>query len=108
MDDPESVVRGLRHFRHKKHEVLVFHILDPWEIDFPYEEPALFKDMESEEKLVVEPESLRREYKKRLDSFVDYYKSQCRDGLIDYVTLNTRTPFDRALFSYLLKRKRLG
>lgn len=108
LDDPEKVVRGLRHFRHRKHEVLVFHILDPWEINFPYHEPALFRDMESDEKLVVEPESLKREYKKRLEFFLNYYKSQCRDSLIDYVNLNTSTPFDRALFSYLTKRKRLS
>lgn len=108
MDDPEKVVRGLRHFRHKKHEVLVFHILDPWELDFPYQEPAMFRDMESDEKLVVEPESLRNEYKRRIQLFLDYYKSQCRDSLIDYVSLNTSTTFDRVLFSYLTKRKRLG
>ncbi len=108
LDNPEKVLRGLRHFRHKKHEVLVFHILDPWEVDFPYQEPALFRDMESDEKVVIEPESLRREYKKRLEFFLNYYKSQCRDSLIDYVTLNTSTSFDRALFSYLTKRKKLG
>jgi uncharacterized protein (DUF58 family) len=107
-DDPEKVVRGLRHFRHKKHEVLVFHVLDPWEVDFPYEQPALFKDMESDDRLVVEPQSLRSEYKKRLEGLIDYYKSQCRDSSIDYVPLNTRTSYDRALFSYLTKRKRLG
>ncbi|KPJ50207.1 hypothetical protein AMJ40_03555 [candidate division TA06 bacterium DG_26] len=108
LDDPEKVVRGLKHFRHKKHEVLVFHILDPWEVDFPYEEPAMFRDMESNEKLVVDPESLRSKYKRRIESFLDYYKSQCRDSLIDYVNLNTSTTFDRALFSYLMKRKKLG
>lgn len=108
LDDPEKVLRGLKHFRHKKHEVIVFHILDPWEVDFPYEEPSLFRDMESNEKLVVEPESLRGEYKRKVESFVNYYKSECRNSLIDYVSLNTSTSFDRALFSYLIKRKKLG
>jgi uncharacterized protein (DUF58 family) len=108
MDDPEEVIRGLRHFRHKKHEVLVFHVLDPWEVDFPYEEPALFRDMESDDRLVVEPRSLRGEYKKGLDNLIDYYKSRCRDSSIDYVPLNTRTSYDRALFSYLTKRRKLG
>jgi uncharacterized protein (DUF58 family) len=108
LDDPQKVVKGLRHFRHKRHEVLVFHILDPWEIDFPYREPALFRDMESDEKLVLEPESLKGEYKKRMEFFLNYYKSQCRDSLIDYVNVSTTTPFDRALFAYLTKRRKLG
>ena len=107
MDKPEEVLSGLNHFRHRQHEVVVFHILDPDEADFPYTDTATFVDMESGERLTTEPWEIARRYRERLEAWREHYRRHCRERLIDYVPLDTRTPFDRALLAYLEKRARL-
>jgi len=107
MDDPAEVLSGLQHFRHRHHEVVVFHILDPDEREFPYTDSATFVDMESGERLTTEPWEIARRYRERLEAWTDHYRRSCREQRIDYVPLDTRTPFDRALLAYLEKRARL-
>jgi uncharacterized protein (DUF58 family) len=107
MDHPTEVLSGLQHFRHRHHEVIVFHVLDPDEIEFPYTDTATFIDMESGERLTTEPWEIARRYRERLAAWTDSYKRNCRERRIDYVPLDTRTPFDRALLAYLEKRARL-
>jgi uncharacterized protein (DUF58 family) len=107
MDRPAEVLRGLQHFRHRHHEVVVFHILDPDEVDFPYTDTATFVDLESGDRLTTEPWEIARRYRERLEAWSDQYRAACRENLIDYVRLDTRTPFDRALLAYLEKRSRL-
>jgi uncharacterized protein (DUF58 family) len=106
LDDPEQVLRSLKHFRHKKHEVIVFHILDPAELTFPFDGPVLFRDLETRAQLSVEAEFLRDEYLKQMDELVSDYRSQCGASAIDYVQMDTSVPFDYALSLYLSKRKR--
>ena len=107
-DEPEKVISGLKHFRHKKHEVIVFHILDPIEISFNFNRNALFKDMETGEQLTTQPWHIKAEYQKRVQQFIENYKRQCRLNQIDYVSLDTSLDFDYALMEYLIKRKRIG
>ena len=107
MDRPAEVLKGLQHFRHRNHEVVVFHILDPDEVDFPYTDTATFVDLETDERLTTEPWEIARRYRERLAAWTDQYRRNCRENLIDYVRLDTRTPFDRALLAYLEKRARL-
>jgi uncharacterized protein (DUF58 family) len=107
MDDPAEVLSGLQHFRHRHHEVIVFHILDPDEVDFPYTDTSTFVDLESGVRLTTEPWEIARRYREKLEAWSDYYRRHCRERLIDYVRLDTRTPFDRALLAYLEKRARL-
>jgi uncharacterized protein (DUF58 family) len=107
MDRPTEVLAGLQHFRHNHHEVVVFHVLDPEEREFPYTESSTFVDMESGEKLTTEPWEIARRYRERLAAWIAQYRAQCRDQRIDYVPLDTRTPFDQALLAYLEKRSRL-
>jgi len=107
-DEPENVISGLKHFRHKRHEVIVFHILDPMEINFNFKRNALFKDMETGEELTTQPWHIKAEYQKRVKQFIENYKRQCRLNQIDYVALDTSLDFDYALMEYLIKRKRIG
>jgi uncharacterized protein (DUF58 family) len=107
MDHPNEVLSGLQHFRHRRHEVIVFHILDPDEIEFPYTDTATFVDMESGERLTTEPWEIARRYRERLTAWRDFYRRNCRERLIDYVELDSRTPFDRALLAYLERRAKL-
>lgn len=107
MDKPSEVLSGLQHFRHRHHEVIVFHILDPDEIEFPFHDTATFVDLESGERVTTEPWEIGERYRERLTAWQDHYRRACREQLVDYVPLDTRTPFDRALLAYLEKRARL-
>jgi uncharacterized protein (DUF58 family) len=107
MDSPAEVLLGLQHFRHRRHEVVVFHILDPDELSFPYTDTATFVDMETGDRLTTEPWEIARRYRERLAAWTAQYARVCRENRIDYVLLDTRTPFDQALLSYLEKRSRL-
>ena len=106
-DDYNSVVRSLKIFRHKKNEVLVFHILDPAEVLFPYKKDTLFKDMETNERLNIDAKTVRTSYREKIHRFINAYKKDFRNVSIDYQFLRTDTPYDKALFSYLKKRKRM-
>jgi uncharacterized protein (DUF58 family) len=107
-DKPESVMTALKHFRHKGHEVVVMQILDPLERSFAFDGDAIFKDLESQEELMTQPWHIQKAYQQSMQEFLDFYKRQCRDNNIDYVLLDTSTPFDKALFEYLNKRKRMN
>lgn len=107
MDRPDEVLHGLQHFRHRHHEVIVFHVLDPDEVDFPYHDTATFVDLETGERLTTEPWEIAARYREKLDAWRNRYATSCREQRIDYVPLDTRTPFDRALMAYLEKRARL-
>jgi uncharacterized protein (DUF58 family) len=107
MDQPAEVLLGLQHFRHRHHEVVVFHILDPDEAEFPYTDTATFVDIESGDRLTTEPWEIARRYRARLEAWTEHYRRACRENRIDYVRLDTRTPFDQALLAYLEKRARL-
>jgi uncharacterized protein (DUF58 family) len=107
-DDPDSVIAALKHFRHNRHEVIVFHILDPYERTFDFGADAQFKDMETGDQLVSQPYHILRSYQKQMNAFIDRYKRECREHRVDYVLLDTSMTFDTALFQYLNKRKRVG
>jgi uncharacterized protein (DUF58 family) len=108
LDEPDKILWGLKHFRYNKHEVLVFHTLDPFEKSFAYRREAIFRDLETGEEISTQPWHIRGEYIRQMTALTDRYRKQCRDSLIDYVPLDTSVPFDRALFAYLSKRGRLG
>ena len=103
-----EVMRGLRHFRHKKHEVLLFHVVDAAEIDFPFGHLSEFEDMETGERLQADPAYVREEYRRQVRAFLDSCWRDCAAANIDYVLANTSTPYDWLLQLYLDKRKRIG
>lgn len=107
-DDPAKVITAFKHFRHKGNEVIVMQVLDPMEQSFAFGADATFKDMESSEELVTQPWHIQAAYQESMREFIDTYKRECRDNAIDYVLLDTNTPFDRALMEYLTKRRRLS
>lgn len=108
LDDEEQVIRALKLFRHMKHEVIVFHVLDPYEVTFPFEQEVILRDMETAEEVPAIPWEIRREYRQKVASWIDRYRTVLRQSGIDYVPVKTSTTFDVALFSYLEKRQRLG
>jgi uncharacterized protein (DUF58 family) len=107
MDSPERTMAGLKHFRHRKHEVIVFHLLDRAEIEFPFDKEGGFIDLESGEQIETQPWEIGAEYRRRLSEWTTFYKKMCGEHKIDYVLSNTSTPFDVALLQYLEKRQKL-
>lgn len=107
-DNPDDVLGALRHFRHNRNEVIVMQVLDPSERSFAFGGDAVFKDMETEEKMTTQPYHIQKAYQEEMRRFLDRYRRECREHAVDYVLLDTATPFDVALFQYLNKRKRLG
>jgi len=106
-DDPAQVMTALKHFRHRGNEVIVMQVLDPLELSFAFGTDAVFRDMETKEELLTQPWHIQMAYRESMHQFLDFYKRECRENAIDYVLLDTTTPFDRALFEYLNKRKRM-
>jgi len=106
-DEPEGVERALHHFRHRKHEVIVFHVLDKAELDFPFRDATTFVDLETGERLQADPAYIRDEYRRQMTAFVDRYKQICANCQADYVMTDTSVPYDFMLSRYLKKRTRL-
>jgi len=107
-DDPENIMNGLKHFRHSKQEVILFHILDRNELEFDFNTRTKFVDMESGEEITTDPWHVKNEYKNLIKGLQDYYRSECRLNLIDYVPLFTDDSLDKGLSEYFNKRQKLG
>lgn len=107
LDEPERIADAIHHFRHRKHEVLVFHILDPQEVLFAFEREAVYVDSESGDRVTTRPQELRGDYRARIDAWRDKLRQVCIEKRADYVPLTTDQPYDRALLEYLSKRARL-
>jgi uncharacterized protein (DUF58 family) len=103
-DDVSRIITGLKHFRHRRHEVIVFHILDPAELDFPFRDTTLFKGLEGMPEILTDPHALKRAYQAELGSFLEELEKGCRMVDIDYVPLRTDQSLDLALSSYLASR----
>ncbi len=107
IDNEESIASGLGHFRHNNHEVIVFHTMDPAELEFPYDRLTRFKDMEGAGRVVANPKSLRARYLSRINQFTDTVKRDCFERRISYELCDTSQPYDRFLAAYLDKRSRI-
>lgn len=107
-NDPKNILAGLKHFRHRHHEVLAFQILDRFDYRFEFREDAIFQDAESGVSLPTQPHHIRAAVQKEIDEYLAWLKRQCREHRIDFNLLDTATDFDRGLMQFLLKRKRMG
>ncbi len=105
-DDPDEVMRALHHFRHRKHEVIVFQIFDKAEIEFPFREVIAFHDMETHEKLQIDPAYVRDAYREQINAFIESYRRACAESQIDFVVTDTSVPYDFMLSRYIAKRNR--
>jgi uncharacterized protein (DUF58 family) len=103
-DEVPEVLAGLKHLRHKRHEVVLWHILDQAELEFPFQEATLFRGLEQYPELLTDPRSLRRGYLAEVQAFVTELEKGCREQNIDYVQMRTETPLSVALSSYLAHR----
>ncbi len=102
--DPDEILRGLQHFRHRRHEVILFHLLDRDELTFPFKETAIFEGLEGGLPLTAEPNALRREYLRVFEAYADSLRRGCREMGMDYAQMPTDLPVDAAISRYLAQR----
>ena len=102
-----EVLEAIKPLKFLGNDLIVFHVLDPAEIDFGYEDASSFEDLESGEQIPVVPESLAAEYRSMIGAHIEALTTRFSEHRIDYTLLNTAEPLDRALFSYLSTRERL-
>ncbi len=107
IDNEKDIIKGLRHFRHKGHEVIVFHIMDPKESNLDYDENINFIDLENQKELKIDARQIKSQYNKAFKNFCDYYKNECVKNNIDYIPINTMDSLDGSLMQYLIKRMSL-
>lgn len=103
-DDVPSMLAGLKHFRHRRHEVILFHVLDPAELEFPFDQLTLFKGLEQYGDVLADPRALRKAYLQEFHGFLKQVRQGCRAQRIDYVEMPTNQPLDIALSTYLARR----
>lgn len=106
LDEPEPVIKGLQHLKFRGTDVIVFQVLDPNELTFPFKGAARFRDLESSEEVTTEPSNIRRAYLRELAGLTLRYDRALRGAGIDYVQLDTSQPLDFALLAYLAARSR--
>lgn len=108
LDNLDTLADGLAHFRHERHEVLVFHVMDPNELDFPYEKLTRFKDLEGSGSIIANPRNIREKYLERLNTFLTDAKRKCFERGVSYQFAQTSTPYDQMLMSFLSLRRSRG
>jgi uncharacterized protein (DUF58 family) len=104
LDSTKEFVSGINHLRFRGHNVIVFHILDPFELEFPFKGTSKFVGLEDDGELVTQPDRLRENYLKELDKLISGIRSSCAKAQVDYVLVNTAEPIEHVLSSYLLQR----
>jgi uncharacterized protein (DUF58 family) len=106
LDDPERVIRGLKHFQFRGTDVIVFHVLDSDEVEFPFERATRFEDLETREEVTAVPALVREHYLQEMHGLIDRYRRELGAVSIDYHLLQTSQPLELALLAYLSTRSR--
>jgi len=106
-EDPDALIDVLKTYAFMGNDLVVFHVLDPAEIEFPYREPSRFRDLESTEQVPVVPGVFAEQYRKLIRQHIDTLTAKFSESRIDYMQLDTSKPLDDALFRYLGNRERL-
>lgn len=105
MEPLEDLLPAIHHLAFRHHDIVLFHVLDPAELDLPFDDLSTFTDMESGERLIVDPAAARRRYREAVDEHNETLRRRALEAKLDYVRLDTATPYDRALTAFLLARR---
>ncbi len=106
-DEPDAILEAIKPLKFLGNELIVFHVLDPQEISFEYDDASTFQDLETGEQVPVVPQSFRDQYRSLIQEHISTLTARFSEQRIDYAVLNTSEPLDRALFSYLSSREKL-
>ncbi|MDB5305120.1 MAG: hypothetical protein JWM97_2669, partial [Phycisphaerales bacterium] len=102
--EPAELVKALQHLRYRKHQGMMIHLLDPAELDLPYDRTLTFQDLETREKVQVDPSELRETYKKEVEQYLASIRRACTDSDVEYHTMMTNEAYDKALVRLLSRR----
>ena len=105
-DDKQKILEGLRHLRFNGHEVIVFQVLDPHELEFPFTGTVEFAGLEQGPTLLARPAEIRRSYLGELGKFLDTLRLGCEKNRCHYTLVNTAHPLHEVLSGYLAFRRR--
>ena len=105
-DEPDNIIAGLKALRAKGNDIVIFHIMDHFELTFPFEDMAQFEDMETKKKLHVIPEYLRTQYLVIIKEHMEKIRKELSGWRIDYCLMDTSKPLDEGLFAYLAARSK--
>jgi uncharacterized protein (DUF58 family) len=106
LDEPQEIIKALKHFRIRKHEVLIFHIVDRDEAEFKFKRETQFVDSETGEKIIVTPWQIRKQYLQNYDAHLAELKAGFQQYQIEYNPVHTEVPLNDLLLKYLLKRRK--
>jgi len=106
-DDPDAILDAIKPLKFLGNDLIVFHVLDPQEINFDYDDASAFEDLETREQIPVVPQSFRNQYRALIQEHIAALQTKFSEQRIDYAVLNTAEPLDRALFSYLSSREKM-
>lgn len=104
-EDQDEIVRALQHFVAKKHQIILFHMLDPAELELPFERLQTFVDMETGARILANAGQIREAYQSEVNAFIERYRRECSERSIEYVIARTDEPYDRMLLRYLERRR---
>jgi uncharacterized protein (DUF58 family) len=104
--DMDELLKALHHFRYRKHEVMLLHVMAEEELTFPFDQTSIFRDLELDNRRVqLDPRAIRAEYLDRVRRFVERLEMGCGQMHVDYVPMSTASSFDLALSHYLAQRR---
>ncbi|ATB28907.1 DUF58 domain-containing protein [Melittangium boletus] len=106
LDENQTALKRILALRQRKNDVAVFHLVDPAELTFPFEDPTLFLDMEGEGRIEVNPREIKESYLEEFGSFLAGVKSACAEADVDYELVRTDERLDEVLLRFLGKRGR--
>jgi hypothetical protein len=106
-DEPEAILDAIKPLRFLGNDLIVFHVLDPQELNFDYKDASAFEDIESREQIPVVPDSFREEYRRLIREHISKLQTKFSEQRIDYAQITTNEPLDRALFGYMSSREKL-
>jgi uncharacterized protein (DUF58 family) len=107
IDDPETTLKSLRMLAGRGHDVIVFHVQDAAELEFPFEGATLFEDLETGEELEIDPRAVKATYLQRMQDLTEFYRKGLLEMGVDYHLINTAMPYDNALSAYLQRRTKI-
>lgn len=105
MDNAEVIIKKLRQLKTRRHEIVLYHVLDRDEINFPFDDTTIFRDLEDRSEITTDAFTLREEYLKRVRTLLNTFKSALRKSGIDYLIADTSTPLEANLRSFFTRRQ---
>ena len=105
MDDADIIINKLRQLKSRRHEIVLYHILDSDEIRFPFDDMTIFKDLEDKSEITTDAFSLRNEYLNRMRQMINTFRSALRKSGIDYLLANTSMPLEASIRSFFTRRQ---